>query len=99
MNKTLMTLALAPALALCACAHHRTVHNNADFQAGYADGCEAAGGSGASYRAGPTRDETLYAKGGDYRDGWNIGYSSCRRGGAMPGGPSSGPIPDTGPGH
>ncbi|MBU6445708.1 MAG: hypothetical protein KGR48_17540 [Alphaproteobacteria bacterium] len=99
MKTAFRTLALASALALCACAHRHTVHNTPNFQAGYADGCEAASGGGASYRAGPTRDEALYTKDADYRDGWNIGYSSCRRGGAMPGEPSSGPIPDTGPGH
>ncbi len=99
MNKPLMTLALASAFVLAACAHHHTVHNTPNFQAGYADGCDSANGPGASYRAGPTRDEALYARDQDYRDGWNIGYSSCRRGGAMPGEPSTGPIPDNGPGH
>ncbi|MDE3116118.1 MAG: hypothetical protein KGL26_11000 [Pseudomonadota bacterium] len=99
MNKAITTLAFASALALAACASHRAVHNTPNFKAGYADGCDAADGSGASYRAGPTRDEALYAKDGDYRSGWNIGYSSCRRGSAMPGEPSSGPIPDRGPGH
>jgi len=43
------------------------------FRQGYADGCE-------SVRAGGRRrDEGRYRGDGDYKMGWNDGYSICRR--------------------
>jgi hypothetical protein len=43
------------------------------FKQGYTDGCESAGA--VSQR----RDETRYKAEADYMQGWNDGYSACRR--------------------
>ena len=97
-NTALKALAVCTALALTACAHHHRLHNTPNFRMGYADGCAAASGPGTSYRAGPNRDEALYAKDGDYRAGWNIGYSSCRSRGE-PTGSYGNSVPIPGPDH
>ena len=44
------------------------------FKQGYTDGCESAGAR--SQR----RDETRYRTESEYMQGWNDGFSACRRG-------------------
>ena len=45
-----------------------------DFKQGYTDGCESAGAY--SQR----RDDARYRVGSEYMQGWDDGYSACRRG-------------------
>jgi hypothetical protein len=43
------------------------------FQQGYAEGCRSAGARSVQ------RDENRYKTDADYLQGWNDGYSICRR--------------------
>lgn len=82
----------------------RALRRSPDYHAGYQDGCSSAWGPDANKRRDDTtvRDDQQYKNNKAYRLGWNQGLNSCRasaRGAAMPGSPSSAPVPDINPGN
>ena len=99
----LLALALAAGLTMtlggCVSAKDRAMRNSQPYQAGYADGCAAATGQGASYREGPKRNEEAFQTNTAYRAGWNSGYSVCRSNMHGPGYDPMHPIQDPSPGH
>jgi hypothetical protein len=86
-------------LSGCVSAKDRAMRDSQPYRAGYADGCAAVTGQGASFREGPLRNEEAFQTNAAYRAGWNAGYSVCRRNMHGPGYDPMHPIQDPDPGH